>query len=163
MVVVSLTRGCLIQCLIIVKCIGRILYWLLNAGGSLFQVDVRTGLTVCHNAFSVSASSQNTELAFHLFDVFCDLKSYSNAWQKENYVSVCLYHLYQARAEIWWSGSASLAIPILFLVLPDKLYIKNTLTWCSLFVSADLCKWQIRLGMTRLCRLVEDTHCAYAV
>ena len=45
------TGGHLIKCQIIVKFVGRILYWSLNAGGHLFQVVIRTGLTVlpfCH-------------------------------------------------------------------------------------------------------------------
>ena len=36
----------LIQLQIIVKFVRRILYWLLNAGGCLFQVVIRAGLTV---------------------------------------------------------------------------------------------------------------------
>ena len=39
-------RSCLIQCQIIVKFVRKILYLSVNADGSLFQVVVRTGLTV---------------------------------------------------------------------------------------------------------------------
>ena len=43
------TGGHLMQCQLIIKFIGRILYWSLYAGGLSFQVAVRTGLTVLEN------------------------------------------------------------------------------------------------------------------
>ena len=45
--------------------------------------------------------------------------------KKESYDSVFWYPVYQARPETRRTGSASLAIPMLFLVLPDKLDIKR--------------------------------------
>ena len=47
----------------------------------------------------------------------------------------------QARPEMHRTESASLAIAALFLVLPDKLDIKKTVTWDSLFSASVLfCK-----------------------
>ena len=44
---------------------------------------------------------------------------------KQKNLSVFKYQIYQARLETHRTGSASLAIPTMFLVLPDKLDIKR--------------------------------------
>ena len=46
-----LRPGRLVQSQIIVKFVRGILYWLLNTGGSLFQVVVWAGLAVSGNSF----------------------------------------------------------------------------------------------------------------
>ena len=70
----------------------------------------------------------NLHLLFICFAVvFSAIKSAYNAWWKENRVSVFWYQVYQLRPETRRTGSASLAIPTLFLVSPDKLDIKRHL------------------------------------